>query len=125
MREFIDIITEDTKKSRWKNLWKDGETANFEYHCHMAHNSCDAELWYRSHQPVVILRMEQEGNGSSPKRRCDAGEPRGYRVEFADGFTAFANEDELLTSTELYDSNYDPPPSDEIEYHRGLKVGKS
>lgn len=85
-----------------RNRWREGATANFEYHCYQGHDSCDAELWYRSQQVVTVLCVDNEGFGGTPRRRIENGEPRTYRIRFADGYENTAHEDELYTSVKHY-----------------------
>lgn len=93
--------------------WKSGEQAWFEYHCTEAHDSADADLWYRSHQQVVVLgRADSEGwwkewDNSTMRERGEAGAPRGYQVRFKDGLERTAGEDELMTSRKGF---YRPDP---------------
>jgi hypothetical protein len=100
-----------------KNQWASGELAHFEYHCNRAHNSADAELWYRDHQIVTVLgdadsdRVEEL---DTLEKRGEAGMPLCYRVRFADGFEGCAVEDELFTSQGGFDSALGPPPAHEI-----------
>lgn len=109
----------------WKNLWKPGETAYFEYHCEMSHTSGDAQLWYRTHQPVTVIEMSEAGHGETRIERRDLAAPRSYRVVFQDGFVAGAMEDELLTHPKYWERRFNPPPKKEIEAHGGLSMEDS
>lgn len=87
------------------------ELAFFEYHCWESHESDDAQLWYRSHQPVMILRMDGDRAflKHTEEERYESACLLSYRVRFADGFEATAMEDELLDSEADY-CRADPPP---------------
>lgn len=88
------------------DLIAQGEEKWFEYHCNESHNSADAELWYRSHQKVKILRIDnlQDFHESTTmeERLEDMGSPIVYNIRFEDGFEGSAFEDELLNSPEEY-----------------------
>ena len=79
----------------------------FEYHCLESPNSCDAELWYRSHSKIKILGISYMGNGDTAKERGEIGEPRVYRALFEDGFEYDVWEDEVMDSP---DDFYRPTP---------------
>lgn len=85
-----------------QETWLPGEVAWFEYHCNESNESPDAPAWYRSHQQVTVLNLEEPGSGSfsSAAERGEAGDPVTYRVRFADGLEWSAFEDELFTSQE-------------------------
>lgn len=96
-----------------------GDKVFFEYRCYEGHDSCDAELWYRSHQPVEIISgplldgappTEESMNvfGRTKVERAYSGSPVIYKVRFADGFEYDTTEDELLDSEEEY-VRPDPP----------------
>ena len=68
----------------------------FEYHCLESHESCDSEIWYRSHQKVLVLSITHNGGGNTPKERAEDGDPRVYKVRFIDGFEYDVFEDELM-----------------------------
>lgn len=70
----------------------------FEYHCYEGHDSADAQLWYRSHQKVTVLKQTEKGAGKTKLERANNGQPAVYRVRFADGYIAEAIEDELMDS---------------------------
>ena len=89
----------------WKTHWRPGEIAYFEYHCYEGHDSCDAEIWYRSRQPVMVLGISVPGVGRTYLERSRDGEPRVYRVRFLDGFEYDVYEDELM----IDERHYDPP----------------
>jgi hypothetical protein len=102
----------------YKNEWKPGEESFFEYHCWQSHDSEDAELWYRSHQPVTVVEKafdptEVEDKfklekGLSVKERLEAGRPKQYRIRFEDGYEDIAWEDELMTDPRYYDDKWKP-----------------
>lgn len=104
----------------WKNSWRPGETAYFEYHCEPTHTSGDAQLWYRSHQPVTITGIYERGIGKTAKERADDACPRSYWVRFQDGAKGVAIEDELLTHPMFWERRFRPPPLEEIEAHGGF-----
>jgi hypothetical protein len=70
----------------------------FEYHCYEGHDSCDANLWYHSHQIATVLEREEDGVGKDERERGENGLPACYRVRFSDGLEHTAMEDELMTS---------------------------
>lgn len=87
----------------------------FEYRCRESHNSCDAQLWYRSHQKVTVLELSdglvEQAEGCDCftfVERGEGGVPLVYTVRFADGHIGDATEDELLTSEDGY-CRPDPP----------------
>jgi hypothetical protein len=92
----------------YKERWRRGEAAHFEYHCLRSHDSSDAELWYRSHQCVTVVRTVESGCGRTSARRADNGQPRVYLIRFADGFERSAFEDELLTDSRWFDVDMGP-----------------
>lgn len=88
-----------------EHLREPGDTLWFEYRCWESHESQDAQLWYRSHQRVTVLRLApndsyypEDGVTPIPSfiDRMEAGAPIVYTVKFADGFVGDATEDELL-----------------------------
>lgn len=91
--------------------WLLGEPAWFEYHCYESHDSADAELWYHSHQRVIVVgRADCDAwdTGLAPyTERQDAGMPRCYEIRFPDGFQYTATEDELFTLPQFF---YRPDP---------------
>ena len=76
----------------------------FEYHCLESHTSGDAQLWYRSHQKITVIRMvDNDGVGiPSLKERLECGQQLIYRVQFTDGYQGDVFEDELLDSQKEY-----------------------
>jgi len=87
-----------------------GQGLFFEYHCEESASSCDAELWYHSHQKVTVLRFVDNDGWmiQTLKERSETGHPIAYEIEFADGFIGTALEDELLDSEKEY-FRPDPP----------------
>lgn len=87
-----------------------GEEAFFEYHCEESPESSDSVLWYHSHQKVKILR--EEPSDAPPEmpleERQECGAPKVYKIEFSDGLTHIALEDELMTNPAGY-FRPDPP----------------
>ncbi len=92
----------------WKDYWRPGEMAYFEYHCEESDESCDAEIWYRSRQPVIVLRIVEPGGYRTFRDRAYWGMPRLYRVRFLDGLEWDVFEDELVTSERYYDPAFEP-----------------
>ena len=91
-----------------------GQTYWFEYHCLEAHHSQDADLWYRSHQPVKVLKLEEPGIGKDETERIEIqGAPAAFIVQFKDGSTGTAMEDELLDSPNDYTRPDPPEPRNE------------
>lgn len=92
------------------NIQKDNKVGKyfwFEYHCYESPESCDAEIWYRSHQKVKVLSVS-EWSFDSLQDRINDGQPRVYLVEWEDGFQYDVYEDELFESpNEFYRSS--PP----------------
>lgn len=93
-----------------KDLFNIGEEYYFEYHCLEAHYSADAELWYRSHQKVIVLEMETPDFDPSEtfKERAEEGMPLVYLVKFPDGLIRHVMEDELMRSSDEF-YRTDPP----------------
>lgn len=88
-----------------RERWHPGDHAFFEYHCHQGHDSSDAQLWYRSHQPVTVIReVDSDGDWGNQNARADAGTPRGYEVQFEDGETGHVMEDELTVDPKHWDT---------------------
>lgn len=84
----------------YKEEWKPGETAHYEYHCLESPESSDAHLWARSHQPVTVMHRHPSEPGyedSTRAERASEGAPHVYRVKFGDGHEGDAWEDELMT----------------------------
>ena len=91
--------------------WYPGDQAWFEYRCLESDDSCDADLWYRSHQQVTVISTRQYGpasEGMPYAERCEEGIPSTYKIRFADGHVAEAWEDELLAAP-CYFERPDPP----------------
>jgi hypothetical protein len=101
--------------------WQEGEAAFFEYHCNRAHDSSDADLWYRSHQAVTVLGMsdevEEDAIGWLVEERLGAGMPLAWSVRFADGHEGTAMDDELYVSASHFVPDGGPPPLAGIEEH--------
>jgi hypothetical protein len=99
--------------------WNPGDKAFFEYQCYQGHDSCDANLWYRSHQPVTVLGIEpdqEEVNLQEPwaapsmDERGEIGLPKYYRIRFPDGLEHTCWESELVESPSHLDPEGAPPP---------------
>lgn len=80
----------------------------FEYHCNESHDSTDAQLWYRSHQQVTIIALDEKGHGETKTERLENGHPAVYKIKFDDGFEGGAFEDEVLDSNSEFERP-DPP----------------
>ena len=85
---------------------KVGKTFWFEYHCYESPKSCDAEIWYRSHQKVKVIGVSEWSYDDKEWRQED-GNPRVYLVEWEDGFQYDVFEDELMESPNEF---YRPSP---------------
>lgn len=72
---------------------KVGDDLYFEYHCLETEQSCDAELWHRTHQKVKVIKEYTPEESDVPT----------YRVKFADGFEGDVEFDELLDSDTEYE----------------------
>ena len=73
-----------------------GGTFWFEYHCWESPESCDAELWYHSHQKVLVLKCVEKGYGKTFDTRIENSHLRHYKIRFSDGYEHEAVEDELM-----------------------------
>jgi hypothetical protein len=92
-----------------RETWESRDYPWFEYHCTESDSSCDAELWHRSHQRVLLLgRDSDEDYPGSYAERAEAGMPRCYRIRFDGSYTGTATEDELFTDP-AYFERPDPP----------------
>lgn len=96
MMGVINESSETTDYVVGKEFW-------FEYHCFESPKSCDAELWYRTHNKVLVLSIEEHGCGDTKLERLLEGCPRVYRVVFEDGFEYDVFEDELMESKEEFE----------------------
>jgi hypothetical protein len=92
----INESSETTDDVVGKEFW-------FEYHCFESPKSCDAELWYRTHNKVLVLSIVELGCGETKLERLLEGCPRVYRVVFEDGFEYDVFEDELMESKEKFE----------------------
>lgn len=89
--------------------WKPGDQPWFEYHCFESDESADAPAWYRSHQKVTVLSMdENDSAGMTRAERDEAGMPFTYTVRFKDGLEWDVFEDELSETQEPW-CRPDPP----------------
>lgn len=86
----------------------------FEYHCEESHDSTHAQLWYRSHQKITVLRCTNADiyGDLSFKDRCELGHQLFYTVRFADGYEEDVFEDELMESESSYQRPNPPSPED-------------
>ena len=89
---------QEAAKTVLEGLRKKGDVVWFEYHCNESHDSADAELWYHSHQKCTILGIAANDGMAIPSRdeRFEAGCLIAYKIQFVDGFTSSAGEDELM-----------------------------
>jgi hypothetical protein len=92
----------DIRRNPGPGYRKPGDRVYFEYHCYESPESSDAELWFRSHQRVTVLKLTERGGGDTKRERCANGEPAAYDVKFADGFIGTAVEDELVDSKKQF-----------------------
>jgi hypothetical protein len=79
----------------------------FEYHCYESPESCDSEIWYRSHQKVKVIGVS-EWSFNNYEDRMNDGQPRVYLVEWEDGFQYDVFEDELFESPDEFYRPYPP-----------------
>ena len=101
-----------------RDLPRVNKTYWFEYHCHEAHDSADAHLWYRSHQKVRVISIElEDGYGTTQRFRSENGTMCSATIQFSDGFIGGCFEDELLTSKSQFERE-DPPTVDEKDKTR-------
>ena len=91
---------------------KVGKTFWFEYHCYESPESCDAEIWYRSHQKVKVIGVSEWSYDDKEWRQED-GNPRVYLVEWSDGYQYDVFEDELMESPDEF--HRPDPPKRKIE----------
>jgi hypothetical protein len=68
----------------------------FEYHCLESEDSCDAELWHRTHQRVTVLAGPDDDPRNDPEHPV-------YRIRFDDGYEGDAFGDELLRSPRQFE----------------------
>jgi hypothetical protein len=108
------LSPEDTQRATQQRYKiKIGGTYWFEYHCNEADDSCDAKLWYHSHQQCKVVEMEEPGFGRTIGWRGHNGHPASYKVQFADSFMWTAMEDELFTSRKQFHRPDPPLPPDQ------------
>ena len=93
------------EEDRYDN--KVGKEFWFEYHCYESPESCDAEIWYRSHQKVKVIGVSEWSYDDKEWRQED-GNPRVYLVEWIDGYQYDVFEDELMESKDEFERP-DPP----------------
>jgi DNA-directed RNA polymerase subunit RPC12/RpoP len=112
----INESSETTDDVVGKEFW-------FEYHCFESPKSCDAELWYRTHNKVLVLSIVEPGCGDTKLERLLEGCPRVYSVVFEDGFEYDVFEDELMESKENFERPDAPKRNQQEldEYARTLK----
>ena len=99
--KFEDSIVYDIREEE-----KVGKEFWFEYHCFESDESCDAEIWYRSHQKVKVVDVAH-WSLDDKEFRYEDGQFRVYIVEWEDGFQYDVFEDELMESPNEF---YRPSP---------------
>ena len=99
--KFEDSIVYDIREEE-----KVGKEFWFEYHCFESDESCDAEIWYRSHQKVKVVDVAH-WSLDDKEFRYEDGQFRVYIVEWKDGFRYDVFEDELMESPDEF---YRPDP---------------
>jgi len=114
MMGVIKELSETTDDVVGKEFW-------FEYHCFESPKSCDAELWYRTHNKVLVLSIVELGCGDTKLERLLEGCPRVYRVVFEDGFEYAVFEDELMESKEEFERPDAPKRNQQESIRRILK----
>jgi hypothetical protein len=110
----IKELSETTDDVVGKEFW-------FEYHCFESPKSCDAELWYRTHNKVLVLSIVELGCGDTKLERLLEGCPRVYRVVFEDGFEYDVFEDELMESKEEFERPDAPKKNQQESIRRILR----
>jgi hypothetical protein len=108
LKKFIKTTIREFLNENQKYDDKVGKKFWFEYHCYEGHDSCDAEIWYRSHQKVKVLSISELGVGDTKYERLMEGQPRVYKVRFKDGLEWDVFEDELMESRTEF-SRPEPP----------------
>ena len=109
---------EFAKKSEYSIIYdireeeKVGKEFWYEYHCFESDDSCDAEIWYRSHQKVKVVDVAHWSFEKLEERIADA-QFRVYLVEWKDGFQYDVFEDELMESKDEF---YRPDPPKRKDY---------
>lgn len=104
-------------RCRIKDLRIPGTFLWFEYHCNESYDSPDAEIWYRSHQQVLVLGFANcdPPSFTTVNERAYAGMLLLYRVRFNDGLEWDVFEDELLNSPEEFVRPNPPKPRTEYK----------
>ena len=105
-KKFIKTTLSEYLKENQKHDDKVGKEFWFEYHCYESPDSCDSELWYRSHQKVKVIGVGEWSHDDLQDRIEDAA-PRVYKIKFKDGFEGAAFEDEIVDSPDEF---YRPEP---------------
>ena len=100
--KFEDSIVYDIREEE-----KVGKEFWYEYHCFESDKSCDAEIWYRSHQKVKVVDVAH-WSLDDKEFRYEDGQFRVYIVEWKDGFRYDVFEDELMESKDEFERP-DPP----------------
>lgn len=103
------LLKGGTMSTPLRECWSPGERAWFEYHCWEHPDSHDAPAWYRSHQRVTILAVDQNDSaGMTRAERDEAAMPYTYTARFSDGLEWCVFEDELSESRVVW-CRPDPP----------------
>jgi hypothetical protein len=118
MMGVINESSETTDDVVGKEFW-------FEYHCFESPKSCDAELWYRTHNKVLVLSIVEHGCLDTKLERLLEGCPRVYRVVFEDGFEYVVFEDELMESKEEFERPDAPKRNQQEHIRKVLKEDHS
>jgi hypothetical protein len=117
----ITAILETVKQDPDEGVIPKGTKRWFEYHCYEGHDSADAELWYHSHQKVVVGKCYNPEDAMYPRQqRIEDGPMLTYQVKFPDGFVGDAVENELCLSRSEFERP-DPPDEDEIRDMKKLQ----
>ena len=72
LKKFIKTTIREFLNENQKYDNKLGKEFWFEYHCYEAPDSCDAELWYRSHQKVKVIGVSEWSHDDLQDRIEDA-----------------------------------------------------
>lgn len=100
-----------------KEIWEIGARLWFEYRCYESHDSCDAKLWYHSHQQCIVIDVSFCGYdpGMFDKTRRGREGPKDqitYKCRFDDGFEWDVCEEELHSNRKFFWRPDPPVPLD-------------
>lgn len=107
---YLKTYIKFNEQNSTKTDYKVGKEFWFEYHCDETEDSCDRNLFLKSHQKAKVISISDEGCSDSEEERIENSEPRIYKVEFSDGSLYDVFEDELVDSPEEF---YRPDPPKE------------